>query len=429
MNAQVVSKTSKSVVIQIEVKFSDSMLQMEQHIQEVLNDAGNIATMEGLKGFLTTGGPIVLGNVKFTSKGQLPKEYQTPYGTVNIERHVYQAPDGGKTFCPLENNAHIIIKATPRFAKMASSKYSFFGGPNVCRDFESNHQRKVVLSTIQDLSNMVGSIALATEEKWSYATPKLDVSIETISLGLDGTSMLMCEDGWRMAMTGTISLYDELGKRHHTIYIGATPEYGKTTFYERFEREILHVKELYPAAMYVGLADGAKDNWSFLERHTERQTLDFYHVTEYLAEAAKGIFGKKEEVSRKIWLSNACHKLKHNKTGPGFLLKEMRDYLKEKKLTVERQQKVEKAVTYFKNNKHLMNYSENVELNLPIGSGVTEAACKVIIKERLCCSGMRWKEEGAAAVIALRCLSKSTGRWAQFWEKIDRYGVPEINVH
>ena len=101
MNAQVVSKTSKSVVIQIEVKFSDSMLQMEQHIQEVLNDAGNIATMEGLKRFDTTGGPIVLGNVKFTSKGQLPKEYQTPYGTVNIERHVYQAPDGGKTFCPL----------------------------------------------------------------------------------------------------------------------------------------------------------------------------------------------------------------------------------------------------------------------------------------------------------------------------------------
>jgi len=84
-----------------------------------------------------------------------------------------------------------------------------------------------------------------------------------------------------------------------------------------------------------------------------------------LAEAAKGIFGKKEEVSRKIWLSNACHKLKHNKTGPGFLLKEMRNYPKEKKLTIERQQKVEKAVTYFKNNKHLMNYSENVELNLP----------------------------------------------------------------
>jgi len=29
-------------------------------------------------------------------------------------------------------------------------------------------------------------------------------------------------------------------------------------------------------------------------------------------------------------------------------------------------------------------------------SGVTEAACKTVIKQRLCCSGMRWKEAGAA---------------------------------
>ncbi|MFZ2955925.1 MAG: hypothetical protein WA705_03395 [Candidatus Ozemobacteraceae bacterium] len=231
-----------------------------------------------------------------------------------------------------------------------------------------------------------------------------------------------------MAMTGTISLYDGLGERHHTIYIGATPEYGKATFYERLEREIFHVKELYPEALYVGLADGAKENWEFLKKHTARQTLDFYHVTEYLGEASNGLFGKKEK-PRKIWLTEACHKLKHNKTGPYFLFREMKDFLKEGIVSIERQQKVEKAVTYFKNNKHLMNYSENVENNLPIGSGVTEAACKVIIKERLCCSGMRWKEEGAAAVIALRCLNKSTGRWEQFWEKIDRYGVPEMQVH
>ncbi len=41
----------------------------------------------------------------------------------------------------------------------------------------------------------------------------------------------------------------------------------------------------------------------------------------------------------------------------------------------------------------------------PIGSGVTEAACKVIVKQRLCCSGMKWKESGAAAVLSLRCLT------------------------
>jgi hypothetical protein len=43
--------------------------------------------------------------------------------------------------------------------------------------------------------------------------------------------------------------------------------------------------------------------------------------------------------------------------------------------------------------------------NEPIGSGVTEAACKVIVKQRLCGSGMKWTEDGASVVLSLRALS------------------------
>jgi hypothetical protein len=60
----------------------------------------------------------------------------------------------------------------------------------------------------------------------------------------------------------------------------------------------------------------------------------------------------------------------------------------------------------------------------PIGSGVTEAACKVLVKQRLCGSGMRWKEPGAAAVLSVRCLTYTTGRWSQFWRRIDQNGFP-----
>jgi hypothetical protein len=35
-----------------------------------------------------------------------------------------------------------------------------------------------------------------------------------------------------------------------------------------------------------------------------------------------------------------------------------------------------------------MDYAGRVAANEPIGSGVTEAACKVIVKQRLCGSGM-----------------------------------------
>ena len=55
---------------------------------------------------------------------------------------------------------------------------------------------------------------------------------------------------------------------------------------------------------------------------------------------------------------------------------------------------------------------------MPIGSGVIEAACKVIIKQRLCQSGMKWTDTGAKTVLALRCLNESDSMWKQFWDKI-----------
>lgn len=58
-----------------------------------------------------------------------------------------------------------------------------------------------------------------------------------------------------------------------------------------------------------------------------------------------------------------------------------------------------------------------------MGSGVTEAACKVIVKQRLGNSGMKWKHKGAQNVLALRAMNYSDDRWLQMWEKIDRYGA------
>lgn len=72
----------------------------------------------------------------------------------------------------------------------------------------------------------------------------------------------------------------------------------------------------------------------------------------------------------------------------------------------------------------MMNYSDHVNAKLSIGSGVTEAACKTLIKQRFCRSGMRWKDKGMKIVLSLRQLIKSGTRWNQFWDKINFHGVP-----
>ena len=226
-------------------------------------------------------------------------------------------------------------------------------------------------------------------------------------------------------MVGTISLFDKEEERQFTLYTAAAPEYGKKTFLQRLDNEVSKMKEWYPNAHFVGLADGARDNWDFLETRTDTQIIDFYHVTEYLNKASEGMFpGKKNLTKKQEWLDNACHNLKHTPGTPLHLLNELKSFLETNTASADEREQLQKTITYLENNKHMMNYPEAVSQNLPIGSGVTEAACKVIVKQRLCSAGMKWKERGAAVVLSLRSLSYTTKRWYQFWKKIDRFGFP-----
>src|SRR3954464_3877659 len=79
MSATIVARSESSFTVQVEIPYGSSMLDFEQTIQERLNQAGVVATQEALQQFDTDGSPITVGPVKFTSKGQLPKDYQTPY--------------------------------------------------------------------------------------------------------------------------------------------------------------------------------------------------------------------------------------------------------------------------------------------------------------------------------------------------------------
>ena len=98
--------------------------------------------------------------------------------------------------------------------------------------------------------------------------------------------------------------------------------------------------------------------------------------------------------------------------------------LAQRPLSESQHEKLQRAITYFSNHQHQMEYARYRAKHFPIGSGVTEAACKTLVKQRLCCSGMKWKEKGASIVLSLRGLVLTQTRWDQFWGKIDQYGFP-----
>ena len=80
MPAQIVSSTAEKVVLQLELPLSGSMLIQEEQIPEILNQAGMLFTGEALQSFDSDGSPLIMGQIKWTSKGPEPKHHQTPYG-------------------------------------------------------------------------------------------------------------------------------------------------------------------------------------------------------------------------------------------------------------------------------------------------------------------------------------------------------------
>jgi hypothetical protein len=425
MTAEIIKSDGDELTIQVKVKISGSLFEAEHVILDACNEVGKLATSQAIKKFDTDGSPIQIAGVKLTAKAPVLKIYQTPYGAVEVLRYVYQTSKGGKTFCPLEQNARIIRAATPRFAQQISHKYANMNAPAVCADLEDNHHRKIAHSYLQDVADYVGAIATAKEEVWEYATPELDEAVASVVISLDGAYLLMREDGYREAMVGSISLYNPKGERQHSLYIGEAPEYGKATFIQRLEREITLIKKQYPEALYLGIADGAKNNWSFLEQHTDCQLLDFFHAMEYLTDVAQAAFpGKTDKPKRETWLHERCKQLKHQTGAVDSLIAEMEKFAKNTRLTKTVKENLTVAQTYFANNRHRMDYATHVAKDLPIGSGVTEAACKTLVKQRLCCSGMRWKQQGAKVILSLRALIQSKGRWKQFWNKLDQFSVP-----
>ncbi len=423
MSSKLIGQQGSTITVQFTVELTGQMLNDEQALQQSLNTAGQIAMQPMLKQFDTKGEPIRVAGVKHTVKDYAPQTYETPYGPVSVQRHTYQTCKGGRAYVPLEADGRMVLNSTPRYAQIVSGKYARFGADAICEDLLECNGRKLSRNYAKKLSDFVGTIAQCHEAEWEYDLPGFDQPVHSISLGLDGTCMLMHKDGWREAMCGSIAFYDDQGERQHTIYCSATPEYGKEKFKEKFSREIERVKEKFPDVLYVGLADGAKDNWTFLKNYTKRLLVDFYHAREYIGKAASAIFGR-DKTNKNIWEDDFSHNLKHKQGSASRFLKELniqRANLDGRNF-IERDEEIRQVITYFDNHKSKMSYARYLKDNLPIGSGVTEAACKVLIKQRMCQSGSRWKDQGASCVLALRALKLTKGRWQQFWSYAMRHG-------
>jgi len=81
------------------------------------------------------------------------------------------------------------------------------------------------------------------------------------------------------------------------------------------------------------------------------------------------------------------------------VLSEMKKSLEEKILNND---EALKHYNYFENNKSRMQYELYREKGFPIGSGLVEGKCKLVVGKRFKGNGMRWKKADNEAVLKVR---------------------------
>jgi len=237
---------------------------------------------------------------------------------------------------------------------------------------------------------------------------------------------------YRVAMVGALGCYDieevvDEKSRKRSLqpvrlsrdYFAQMPESGCATFKSDFEFHCMETTDKLPAGTRkLMLMDGAKWQWDYVAGDEQfddyEKLLDYWHACGHLATAAENLFGSDTEARRR-WRKKWKSKLKNDAKAVPKLLRAMMWQLNKRPLGSKASEQVRKEMAYFKNNAALMNYARFKRNGWPIGSGPVEAACKTIVKQRLCCSGMRWTNQGGQAVLDIRSLIQA-GRWESFWE-------------
>src|SRR5207248_7931529 len=111
----------------------------------------------------------------------------------------------------------------------------------------------------------------------------------------------------------------------------------------------------------------------------------------------------------------------HRDQGVAQVLRSATQHSNRRELSQAATQAFWKAYRYLRRHSRWMDYARYRRLGLPIGSGVTEAACKTVFTQRLKRSGMRWHKEGGAVVIGLRVLVLS-----RIWPTVFRQRLQKL---
>ncbi len=391
----------------------------------------------------------VLCRLKYRSQ----REFITSLGKIHINRNVYQRDRGGKAVVPLDimwNMDHEYMSLEMREGVLYSCAHNT--PEETAKIMAKFGMVSVHPSTIKKVIDRVGqSIENHKEQinKGIHELEDLPKECDIMACSLDGVNVLINEKGkrkgrpkekphldrselsgstYKNAMCGSISLYniehqqdidEKQPVRLLSRYVSRMPENYYCTFKEEFEKEIKHGMDSNPKVKillvdaHLSIQGYLKTNPFFQDFHC---LIDFYHACEHLSKLAEELFGKNSPKGQK-WYEEKREILRTSERGVEKVIQSAKYAIKVNLTSQIKIRGANSELRYFCNHRKMMNYGYFVKKGWPIGSGVVEAACKSIVKQRMCRSGQRWTIQGGQHILNLRTYVKSN-RWNQFYDEL-----------
>jgi hypothetical protein len=387
---------------------------------------------------------IAFGEETYRRRKKTPNTIATLFGPIELSRCVYECLEAGEAcLWPLELRLGVVAGlATPALAERVGR-------------WSADHEQEAVRSLLQAEHGVSWSVPsvrkVAAAVRDGVAAPGEAARVKrvvelltaaekspgkhrpTLAAGRDGVMVPIRGRGYQEAATGTVSVLDRRGRRLGTVYFGQMPESGQHRLTAQMSAALTAIVAGWHALGGVCprlhyLTDGGHHPREFFRRVLRRLadpwrpgqflqwqwTVDFFHACTHLWTVAESLFGPSRQ--SRAWYRRMRHWLRHRNGGVADVLRSASQHANRRRLSAARRQEFDQAYRYLRRHARWMPYAVSKRARLPIGSGVTEAACKTVFAERLKRSGMTWGVAGGQVIVDLRVLVLS-GVWERSYQE------------
>lgn len=359
----------------------------------------------------------------------------TVNGSVDVERAYYHCPHCHHGHCPWDRDLGLgpdrFSPATRPLVALAGSLAPFQQGEDLLRRLAG---LSVSASTCRRLTEAAGArlrqqhadaviLLPGRPTPWDFALPDRDEQsfAGTVAyLGMDAFAVPTRPAGragveWRMLYVGV--LYNP--SKEHTVYV---TDFDFQVVAARLRSYALAFG-LGEAEVVVAITDGGKGLERVLRQNVSDAlefVLDYYHEAERLHRFA-ALLHAGESAAAAAWAEQAKSLLWEK--GGAALLAQLRGLALPEGAAAELSEAWRRLVAYYQENRHRTAYPRYRQRGWDVGSGPTEAGCKVL-QGRLKGVGMRWGVAASEQVGALKALYASgEGLWDAFWAPSQRHAA------